>query len=69
MKGRKLRKTVRMHGKLSHGRSFKHHGGEIERRTCNHRIKWENAVEQPRESTEPRCKRITLAWFIPSPSC
>lgn len=51
------------------GLAFKDHGDEMERRTCNHRIKWENAMEQSREPAELRCKGITFAWFIPSPSC
>lgn len=38
----------------------------MEIRTCNHEIKWENAIELARESTEQRPKEITLAWFIPS---
>lgn len=67
-KARKLR-TVKMRRELSHTLSFKDHQCEMERRTYNRRIKWQNAIVLPRESKEQRPEGITLAWFIPSSAC
>lgn len=53
-----------MCGKLSDVLSSKDHESEMARRTRNHRLKWENAIEQPREPTDR-----AETWFIPSSRC